>query len=75
MNPPATAETLLADAMRIIDKMHSDRRLWTGAVGFTPAMREDVQELRRDFRAYRQASEGQPPTIGVLTARLEGESA
>lgn len=58
MNPPVTAETLLADAMRIIDKMHSDHRLWTGAVGFTPAMREDVQELRRDFRAYCQANGG-----------------
>lgn len=38
---------LIEDVVRLLRQMKDDRRLWNGDVGFSPAQREDVNELLR----------------------------
>lgn len=40
-----TDETLLKEAMELLRKMKCDKNLWSGAHGFTPSHREDVNDL------------------------------
>jgi len=44
---------LVEDMVRLLRAMKDDRRLWNGDVGFSPAQREDVNDL---LRRHQQAS-------------------
>ena len=44
-------DDLLKDMMRQLIKLKSDRSLWDGRTGFTPAHREDINDLQRRFVA------------------------
>lgn len=42
---------LIEDLVHLLRTMKDDRRLWNGDVGFSPAQREDVNELLRRHRS------------------------